>query len=539
MLNLQPLIPQINALFAEWEKPGSPGGVLGIVHQGELIYKRGYGLANLEHDIANRPTTAFDIASVSKQFTSFCVLVLAERGLLKLDDDLRQYFPQFPDYGDTITLRHLLHHTSGLRDYVDLLTLAGMSFENDYIEAEIIALLARQRALNHKPGCAFAYTNSGHFLLGEVVRLVSGKSLREFADEVIFKPLGMHNTTFYDDHHQIIKRRAWSYWGDAEEGFVQALGIFDLVGDGGVLTTVEDLYLWDQNFYKSKLEGGAKLIEQLQTPGALDDGTAIPYAAGLFVNEYRGQRVIEHGGDWLAYLSAFSRFPDQRFSVILLMNRADDSVDMLARKVVDLCLDGVGVLSAPEAPLAVSPEEPTWIDVSHAVLKAYEGGYLAEDIGLVWTLTVHEGKLRLVSSGGLRCDFVPQVRGQFRAVDAPYPIRLTFLESGKMLAEREGQDDIIFEPVSVPEKVQLSIYAGTYFSPEVNAVILVEETVDGLQIRFGQYNKPTKMTLIAPDLFSAPMCMVRFTQHKTDGDTRVDGLLVTSGQLKRIRYERR
>lgn len=537
MLNVQILVPQINALFTAWEKPDTPGGVLGIIHQGELIYKRGYGLANLEHDIANRPTTAFDIASVSKQFTSFCVLVLAERGLLKLDDDLHLYFPQFPDYGDRVTLRHLLHHTSGLRDYIDLMVLAGMSFDNHYSEAEIIALLARQRGLNFKPGSAFSYSNSGHFLLGEVVCLVSGKSLRDFADETIFKPLGMHNTTFYDDHHQIVKRRAWSYWGDADSGFSQALGVFDLVGDGGVLTTVEDLYLWDQNFYRSKLEGGAQLIEQLQTPGTLDDGTPINYAAGLFVSHYRGQRVVEHAGEWMAYLSMIKRFPDQRFSVILLMNRADESVDLLAQKVVDLCLENV--LSAPEQPLAVSAEEPTWIDVSDAALKVHEGRYLAEEIGLVWTLTAHEGKLRLVSSGGLRCDFVPQVRGQFRAVDAPYPIKLTFMDSGKMLVERAGQTDVIFEAVSLPEKVRVSVYTGTYFSPEVNAVALVEETVDGLQIRFGQYNKPTAMTVIAPDLFNAPTCMVRFTHEEGGKDARVNGFLVNTGQIKRIRYERR
>ncbi|UCH98781.1 MAG: serine hydrolase, partial [Candidatus Aminicenantes bacterium] len=190
---------QVDKLFAQWDKKDSPGCALAIIKDGKIIYKRGYGMADLERDVPITSKSVFDIASTSKQFVAMSIVLLAEEGKLSLDDDIRQHIPGMPDYGNKITIRHLVHHTSGIRDYCDLMYLAGMPFENDYPEAQIIELIARQKELNFKPGDKHLYSNTGYFLLGEIVKRVSGKSLNEFTKEKIFKPLGMKITHFYDD----------------------------------------------------------------------------------------------------------------------------------------------------------------------------------------------------------------------------------------------------------------------------------------------------------------------------------------------------
>lgn len=487
-IDISSLAPKLDALFADWTHPGAPGGTLAIIQDGEIVYKKGYGLANLEHDIPNTPATVYDIASISKQFVAFCVLLLAHRGRLSLDDDVRKYFPTLPDYGEKITLRHLIHHTSGLRDYLDLMAVSGLSFNNSYWPSEIVEWVSRQRGLNFKPGEQFSYSNTGYFLLGEVVQLVSGQKLGEFAQENIFTPLGMTSTRFWDDHTAIVKNRAWSYWVPAENVFRQALTTSVIVGDGGILTTVEDLFLWDQNFYGSKLEGGDHLTELLQTPGTLNDGTPLNYAFGLFLETYRGQQVVSHGGEWMGYVSQVMRFPDQHFSVILLCNRIDAPVTLLAYQVADLCLDGV-LATAPTQPVT-DAEASTGIDMPRETLTPYLGRYLCEDLNLVWTFTEQDGKLHVESSGGLVCAFAALGSGEFTAVNAPYPITLRFdltTSNITLLVERQGQDNLTFARLTPVETTRLSTHIGTYFSDELNAAAHITLSDERLHIRIGRH----------------------------------------------------
>jgi len=256
---------RVDALFAPWDKPGSPGCALGVIRDGQLIYKRGYGMANLEYDIPISPTSVFWIASTSKQFTAFSVALLARQGKLSLDDDIRRYLPEMPPYQRPVTIRHLIHHTSGFRDYLVLKHMAGIPTEDVHSDEDIfhlmarqtdedvLAFLARQKELNFAPGDAHLYSNSNYLLLAHIVKRVSGKSLREFAEEYIFKPLGMTNTHFQDDLTQLVRNRAVGYSPRAGGGFVSVVTNFDRVAPAGVLTTVEDLLLWDRNFYENRL----------------------------------------------------------------------------------------------------------------------------------------------------------------------------------------------------------------------------------------------------------------------------------------------
>jgi CubicO group peptidase (beta-lactamase class C family) len=232
----------VDRVFAQWDTPGSPGCALGVVRGGRLLYERGYGMANLDYDIPNGPTMVYYIGSDSKQFTAAAVALLSLRGQLSLDDDLRKYFPELPDYGTPVRIRHLIHHTSGLRDIYTLMSLRGDRLEDVFPDSQALALIARQRGLAFTPGSAYSYSNTGYFLLAQLVKRVSGRSLREFADAEIFRPLGMTNTHFHDDPGHVMKNRAMSYEPDGKGGFVISyLQNFDKVGAGGLYSTVHDL----------------------------------------------------------------------------------------------------------------------------------------------------------------------------------------------------------------------------------------------------------------------------------------------------------
>jgi len=210
---------KVDKVFTQWSKPDSPGCEMAVIKDGQIVYKRGYGMANLEHNIPMSPESIMDTGSVSKQFTAMAIALLAEQGKLSLDDDIRKYLPEIPKYESTITIRHLIHHTSGIRDYLTLMAIAGMRDDDYYIDGEVMGLLSRQKELNFKPGSEFLYSNSGYFLLSQIVKRASGKTLREYADENMFKPLGMTRTKFYDDHNEIVKNRAASYVPRKEAGF--------------------------------------------------------------------------------------------------------------------------------------------------------------------------------------------------------------------------------------------------------------------------------------------------------------------------------
>ena len=323
---------EVDALFAQWDKPDSPGCAVGIIKDGVLIHARGFGMANLEHGISIMPTTVFDIGSCSKQFTAFSILLLEKQGKLSLDDDIRKFVPEIPDFGHAILIRHLLYHTSGLRNYVTLLEREGKHTEDLATDADALAVLAKERDLNFVPGEKHRYSNTGYFLMALVVKKVSGESLRDFARKNIFEPLGMTHSHFHNDHTMIVKSRATGYSPLSGGGFGIEMSNWEHLGDGSLMTTVEDLVKWDQNFYDGKV-GGKDVMARLEIPGRLDDGTKLNYGGGLIIGEYEGTRMIHHGGAWAGYRSHILRFPERRLSFIVLGNLSSLDAWNLAGKV--------------------------------------------------------------------------------------------------------------------------------------------------------------------------------------------------------------
>jgi CubicO group peptidase (beta-lactamase class C family) len=330
----------VDQLFSQYDRRDTPGCAIAIIQEGKIIYKRAYGMADLERDVPLTTKSAFDIGCTGKQFVAMCILLLSENGKISLNDDIRKYIPEIPDYGHTITIRHLIHNTSGIVDYCTLMSEAGMPLENHYTRKEILDLIARQKVLNFVPGDLYLEGNSGYFLLGEIVNRVSRESLSEYAEKNIFNRLDMKSTLINDDYTRIVKNRAISYFSKKNGGYGIANYLYDLVGDGGVMTTVEDLFHWDQNFYNNKLgEGKQELIRQFLTPGTLNNGEDIPYAFGLKIDAYKGLKIFSHDGDWAGYQAQLMRFLEKKISIACLANLTDFDPVLMAQKIADIYLE--------------------------------------------------------------------------------------------------------------------------------------------------------------------------------------------------------
>jgi CubicO group peptidase (beta-lactamase class C family) len=396
-------VAEVDSIFTEWDKPGVPGGALGIVQDGELVYARGYGIADLEHDIMIEPASVFYIGSVSKQFVTFCILLLEEQGKLDLDDRIQKFLPDFPDYGYPLTIWHFIHHTSGVRDYLTLMHLMGRNYLDHIEEEEVYEIIKRQSVLNFTPGDQYLYSNSCYFMLSMIIEEAAGQTLKEFAAEHIFQPLGMNHTQFYDDNTDLIKNRVFSYAKAAgKEGFDNLISRFDLVGSGGVYSTVEDLFLWDQNFYANRLgKGGQEIILKMHEEGLLNSGESCGYAFALVNGEYRGLKTVSHGGSLAGYRAHLLRFPEQHFSVIILANRSDANPAEKAYRVADVFLrDEYTRESEVEETISGVPESSreggkTDPDISGVDMEEYTGRYYSRELDTDYLLYVEDEVLKV------------------------------------------------------------------------------------------------------------------------------------------------
>jgi len=420
----------VDEVFAAYAKAGTPGCVVGVVRDSRLIFARGYGFANIEHDIPLTPKSVLDIGSTSKQFTAASILLLEQQGKLSINDDVRKFVPELPAYGPTVTILHLLNHTSGIRDYLTLMSVAGVNFDGVTTDDDALRIITRQKALNFPPGSEHLYSNSGYFLLSVIVKRASGKSLRQFAQEQIFAPLDMRETHFHDDHTLIVPRRASAYAPGPEGSFVIDMSGFEQTGDGAVYTTVEDLAKWDRNFYEPKV-GGQALVDGLLRSGVLNDGKTIPYAAGLMNGTHKGLPAVSHGGSWAGYRAELIRFPEQRFSVICLCNRGDGNPGAKARQVADLYLASEMTSAAPAPkpqtpPAAQKPATPPPPALTAADLGRLAGTYYSEELDTIARLTIENDRLFYNGPGGPPRPLEPSARDRFSSG----PLQLEITRSG-------------------------------------------------------------------------------------------------------------
>ena len=368
------LSSQVDTLFAPWSTSTSPGCALAVIQKGRTLYKKGYGMADLEHNIPITQETVFYIGSVSKQFVAMCILLLEEQGKLSLDDDIREYLSDFPEFDRPITIRHLIHHTSGIRDYLTLWNLAGKDYLDFMPEQAVYDMICRQKELNFSPGEQYLYSNSCYFLLSMIIKSTSGQTLREYARENIFHPLYMFQTHFHDDVYYIIKNRAFGYTRTENGQFGNLHMRFSLVGSGGLYTTIEDLYIWDQNFYRNRLGNrDPALIEKMHINGRLNNGEELDYAFALRNGRYRGLKTVEHGGALGGYRAQLLRFPEQQFSVIILSNLDSFNPTDMAYRVADIYLENQ--MEPQEKTQEEKSQERKEMALDSSLLGKYAGRY--------------------------------------------------------------------------------------------------------------------------------------------------------------------
>src|SRR5712671_1379101 len=387
----------VDEVFGDLAKAGSPGCALGVYRDGKIIYAKGYGLANLEENVPITPQSVFDIGSTSKQFTSASILLLEKQGKLSVNDDVRKYLPELPDYGQRITILQLLNHTSGLRDYLSLMELAGINTDSVTTDVDALALITRQKALNFAPGSDFLYSNTGFFLLSVIVQRISGKTLREFAGENIFAPLEMTHTQYRDNHAALIANRALAYEErENKDGYTLDVSYFEQTGDGAVHTSVEDLLKWDENFYSPRV-GGKEFLGEIQERGKLNNGKVLDYAKGLRLQDYRGLQTVSHGGAWGGYRAELLRFPEQHFSIACLCNVGNANPTKRAHEVADVYLGSLMQPRDQRKPEETERKEKNEISLTAQQSESYAGDYWSEELGVTYRLAVIEGRIKVVA----------------------------------------------------------------------------------------------------------------------------------------------
>ncbi len=525
---------RVDQLFAVWDRPGGPGASIGIIQDGEIVYANGYGEAQLEYHVPITPETVFHVASVSKQFTAFAIILLADRGLVSLDDDIRDYLPELHDFGPTITIRHLIHHVSGLRDQWDLLAFAGWRLDDVITRDQILRLIERQRELNFPPGDMYLYCNTGYTLLAEIVSRVTATPFPQFMREEVFEPLGMAHTHFHDDHEMVVPNRAYSYAADPDGGFRKSVLSYANVGATSLFTTVGDVLRWTRNLEEGTV-GGPRVLELMHQRGVLNSGDTLGYAAGLGIGQHRGLSLIGHAGGDAGFRTYVGRFPDQGLAVAVFSNAASFNASQMALRAADVYLEE-HVRETTETPV-VESREPARADVDPAVFDEYEGSYSLPS-GLLVEVEREGDRLMGQATGQPRVELIPRSETEFFVPEASATITFE-RERGEVTALVLVQGNVVQTaqrlPPFDPTSVVLEDYAGRYYSAELETsyVLVVDE--GHLQAVHVRHDPIDISDPVGPDRFESDFGRVRFERDAAGTVTR---MLVSSGRVRNLRFER-
>jgi CubicO group peptidase (beta-lactamase class C family) len=514
---------QADAIFADWDDETSPGCAVGVTQYGETVLERAWGMADLEHAVANTPETIFEGGSVSKQFTAAAIVLLVLDGTLSLDDDIRDYVPELPDYGSTITLRHLMTHTSGLRDWGSVAAISGWGREQrSHDHDDVIDILSRQTALNFEPGHEYSYSNSGYNLLAVVVARTSGMSFADFSTSRIFEPLGMSHTQWRDDYRRIVPGRSSAY-DRTRDGWEINRPIENVHGNGGILTTVHDLGIWNEALSDGRL-GGAEFLDMMHTQGRLNDGTEISYAAGLQVGTFAGVSSVTHTGSTAGYRAFLARYPEQELSVAMLCNASNVPTGGTGGRVARMFL----------GPAAIEVDPPDYESASRGYeLEAHAGLYREPVTGTPIQITVLGGVLR---TG--RGPLLPLSQTEFQVGSSAR--RYIFNRNGPSVTGfrvEDGQSfDRRYDRVSewAPSSTELADFTGTFRSEEAETTLVVS-VEDGALTVWQRPNDTRTYTPVYADAFQARGTVARF---RRDDEGAVVELSLSLGRVYDMRFTR-
>lgn len=387
---------EIDKLFMQWNSPDSPGAAVVVVKDGKVLHQNTYGSASLEFGAPVTASTVFDVASVSKQFAGLAIAMLVDQKRISLEDDVHKYIPELPDFGKRITVGHLVHHTSGLRDWPEVLQAGGWLFDDVISFEQIMTMVQHQRGLNFNPGDEEMYSNTNYNLLARIVERVTGQTFREWTDANIFKPLGMRNTHFHDDYADVVKNCASSYYPTKTGTWKRNTDNLTALGSSSLFTTIEDMAEWLKNFDAPRV-GSEAVLKMMVTPGKLNSGKDNNYAFGLFVGRpYRGLQVVSHTGLWAGFRTAMVRFPEQKFSVAVFSNASNFRSLRTANAIAELYL-GAEMKEASEVPaVAETPRAPV-SRLSQARLQEFAGEYYSHELAVSYSVTAKDDGLDLLN----------------------------------------------------------------------------------------------------------------------------------------------
>lgn len=387
-------ITELDNIFSTWNSPGHPGGTVGVMKDGELIYCESFGLASLEYLAPNSNSTKYNIASVSKQFTSYGILLMEKRGLLNTTDDVHKYIPELPDFGKTITLENMMHHTSGMRSLHTMLLLAGWRSDDLRTNDDLMRFMLRQNELNFDPGAEYMYCNTGYILLSEIIERISGESFASWMEKNVFVPMGMYDTYVEDKYNRVVTQNATSYSGSSSAGFVRSIDYWGYVGSGNIHSTVRDILIWNSNFYTPSAELSG-IFEKMERREILNSGDTIKYAFGVNVDKYKGNKRISHSGSIGGFRAFAETFPDDRMSIAILSNFSSSSVSARANSVADLVLESTEY-TRPRSESIVGGNAPKELTYEHSSdeLRSMVGEYYSPELMTSYYFTIEDNRLK-------------------------------------------------------------------------------------------------------------------------------------------------
>ena len=517
--------PRIDSVFAQFTR-ATPGCAVGLAKDGRTLYTHGYGSANLEYGVPLTDSTVLESGSVAKQFTASAIVLLAQDGKLSLDDDIRKYLPEVPAFGgQRITIRNLLTHTSGLRDQWGLLGIEGLGPGTQvHSPLTTLDLVAHQKMLNFPPGTEYLYSNTGYALAGLIVQRVSGKPLDEFTRERLFVPLGMNHTEWRADFTKVVPNRATAYSGSAASGFHQDMPFTNMIGNGGLLSTMSDLLRWNENLDHPSV-GGAPYGRALETPMRLVNGRTIAYALGLMIRDHDGVREVGHDGSTAGYRTFLARYPDQHVSVAVWCNDAAANPALLGHRVADLVLSKPPrVATQAGSRTVLEPEEiARWAAV-------YRDPHTDQSLTLVpdaGTLTSGRGRgaMALEPETGI---LFHTAQGDASFEGAPGHRSFTLA--------RPGGDTSRFEEVRpAPKSIPISEYTGTYTSDELDVKLVVAARDGRLVLRRRPADEFELRPVYADDFSAQGVGSLRFAR---DAHGKVTGFSIYQGRVLDVRFTR-
>jgi CubicO group peptidase (beta-lactamase class C family) len=542
------LSARVDSVFRAFDRTDGPGCALGVYRDGRIVYARGYGMANLELGVPISPRTVFDVGSVSKQFAALTMLLLEQDGRLRLDDPVRRMIPELPGYADSVTWLHLLSHTGGVRDFLTLMSLAGASFEGYADTLDYMRTISRSATTNFPIGTRYLYSNSGWVLMAAAAKRATGRTISEFAEERIFRPLGMTDTRWHWDHTAIYPNRAQGYAPRQAGGFRIAMSQFSqFAGPGGVHTTVVDLLRWFENFDSARV-GTREMLTRVQTPARMRDGSPVPagggshYGLGLGLGSYRGLRTVSHGGAWAGYRAHVVRFPEQRLSAACLCNVTNAGPDTLVYKAAAVYL-APHLTTDTVTAWATALKSERRATLNRETLNRLAGFWRNDSLGEVRrtrlkgdTLLYGLGQLTpLIPLGPMRARLESPVEGLWEATfegdSSGFPTRVRI---------RTRANTRVWHRVIPPNlaPAQLAEYAGEWYSPEIDATWVIAVDSSALSLTRGARRLRSTLENVGQDVF-ADRNSSNLLEFARDAQGRPATFLVQAGRVRNLRFERR